>query len=183
MSRALKPQFQEEELGINPFIQNLEILVRTVDREGEYRKEDDVLVPVTFELEYLPSSKIYCDAIRRKIISNCGPNSVKLFMWIVYDIKYGEDFIWLNKTRYMEETSTSKNTLVKAINELHRYCIINPTIIKDVYWINPDFFFKGSRVNKYPDKVKEYIPKTSRKTEINTAPNKHLYGTVYNEVD
>ena len=55
----------------------------------------------------------------------------------------------------MEECNVSINTTEEAIKELIKASIIIPTVVKGVYWINPRFFFKGSRIEKYKDYLTE----------------------------
>jgi hypothetical protein len=45
----------------------------------------------------------------------------------------------------------SVRTFVDAVKELCRYGLLSPCVnIKNVYFINPDMGFRGSRVKKYP---------------------------------
>lgn len=150
----IKPDFKEENLGINPFIQTLVIPIVSKLLEGQYRIDSDgIKVPVELEMEYTPYCKLYSTSGHRKIISNLTSNSSKLLLWIMYDIKHGKDYLWINKHRFMEENKVSINTFKKSLLELQRYAIIVPSPVKEVYWINPEYFFKGSRVNKYAEKV------------------------------
>ncbi len=55
-----------------------------------------------------------------------------------------------------EANITSINTYKKGLNDLIRYGVVSQTTIKDTFWINPEFFFKGSRTGKYPDKILKY---------------------------
>jgi hypothetical protein len=42
----------------------------------------------------------------------------------------------------------------KALEELVRYALLAQTVIQGVYWFNPDFFFRGDRLKKYPKNIK-----------------------------
>jgi hypothetical protein len=46
-----------------------------------------------------------------------------------------------------------KRTYNDAVKELIRYNFIASTGFDNVFWINPNLIFSGSRINKYPDNV------------------------------
>ena len=78
-------------------------------------------------------------------------NAKALFLWLMFKIDYSEDFVEL-KTRQLEfDLGRRNDSIRKAIDELVSAGIIALTNIKNVYWINPLFFFKGSRIKKYPN--------------------------------
>jgi hypothetical protein len=54
-----------------------------------------------------------------------------------------------------ENKISSLNTYKDAIKELIKYGFVNSTTVQDVYWINPEFFFKGDRLKKYSSNVKK----------------------------
>lgn len=154
MSRVKKPNIDEKNLPKNPFSNSLTIPVVGKVLEDHYKIKDDVKLPYEIELEYTRFFKVYSTKAHRMIVNNLQPSTKELFLWLMYTIEYGEDYVWINKKRYMEECSVSLNTYKKSIKEMIRYGLIVPMGLYDnTYWINPDFFFKGSRVNKYPDKV------------------------------
>ena len=154
MQKYSKPKFNYKDLGINPCTISLQIPVNIVTVPYQYQrdKDDDMLVNVQLELERTEYSKLYTSSERRKLISSLSTASKELYLWLMFEIKYGEDALWINKNRFMIENRTSVNTYKKAVEELAKYAFIAYTVIKDVYWINPDFFFKGDRLKKYPDK-------------------------------
>lgn len=151
-----KPKFTEKDLGFNPFINSLVIPVIEKHFKEQYKKSDDVLVPVIQEVEYTEIAKLYCSAERRKITNNLSLRAKELFLWIMYEIDHGKDFLWVNKKRYMEEVEiTAIDTYKNAMKELIRYGFLGLTVIQDVFWINPDLFFKGNRITKYPNKIEK----------------------------
>lgn len=156
MSKIKKPAIDESAMPQNPFSNTLIIPVVGKIAKDLYKiDKDGDKVPLEMELEYTPYLKLYTAKAHRLIINNMQPCSKELLLWIMYFIDYGKDYIWINKKRYMEECSVSLNTYKKSLEEMIRYGLLVPTgLYNDTYWINPDFFFKGSRVNKYPSKVK-----------------------------
>jgi hypothetical protein len=152
-----KPVIDKDKLGINPLVANdFEILVHKVAIKNSYQTIDNILLPVEIDLEKESITKVYTKPMYREIVANCSSNGQRLYLWLLYEADSGLDYIWINIDRYMQENHiTSINTYKKAIDELCRYVMIYPMIgYKHVYWLNPRLFFSGSRVNKYPDKIK-----------------------------
>lgn len=83
--------------------------------------------------------------------------SKEMLLYIYHIVKYKQDYILLDREDYMKAHEiTSINTFKKAIVSLCNEKYIYPHHLpefKDVYWINPAYFFKGSRLAKYPHKV------------------------------
>lgn len=156
MQKYSKPKFEYKKLGVNPCTITLEVPIRNLIKKHQFEKdeEDDMLVNVEVIVEATAYTKLYITSELRKLVCNLSPSAKELYLWIMYEVEVGEDALWINKVRFMEENSTSLNTYKKAVEELIRYAFIAYTIVKDVYWINPNFFFKGDRVKKYPKQVK-----------------------------
>ena len=142
----------ETKLGINPFLSSLTIPVNIVKGKA-YKLSDDVLVKENIELEATPFTKVYISSERRKIINNLSSSAQRLLLWIMFELDEGRDWLYLNKSRYLKEQDLTYNTYTKARDELIRYCIIYPTVVRDVFWINPDFFFQGNRIKKFKSHV------------------------------
>lgn len=154
MQKYKKPKFNERELGTNPCAIPLVIPVHEMTFKDQYKKEGGILIPLIREVERTSFARIYTTSQRRTILSACSPQAKSLFLWIIFEIDYGKDYLWINKNRYMEENLVSLATYRRSIKELHRYNLIQPSVKKGIYWINPDFVFKGNRVEKYPANVK-----------------------------
>jgi hypothetical protein len=150
-----KIKFSESDLGNNPFANSLEIKVRGLELSKQYKlDEDGDLLPVTIDIEYDEFCKMYSSSKKRLIRNKLPLRSKEMLMWIQDELEYGKDYLWVNKTRYMEELEIkSINTYKEALKELIRHGFITPTLASDYYWINPDFMFKGDRVKKYPKNV------------------------------
>lgn len=149
-----KPVFDEEDLGVNPFLRGLEIKVNIREDGDIYKKEDDVLINNKRVMEYTPYTKVYITPANRKIVNTLSDKAKSLYLWLMYEADTNKDFIWLNYKRYMIENEIkSYTTYANAIKELIRYGFVATTITKDVYWVNPDFFFRGSRVQTFPENV------------------------------
>jgi len=155
MQKYKKPVFDYKKLGINPCCNSLEIPVNEIVFKDFYMKDEEgILTTAKKEVEATPFTKLYVTSERRLIMSKLSPAAKELFLWVMLEIDSGRDALWINKERFMLENETSLNTYKKALEELIRYSFLAFTIVKDVYWINPDFFFKGDRVSKYPKNIK-----------------------------
>jgi hypothetical protein len=154
MNPVKKPLFTQEDLGINPCVSSLKISVYEREIKNELEKQSDgSYLPKKILFESTPKTSVYTTTEHRKIISNCSSASRDLFLWLLYETHTKEDYIWINKDRYMKEWGVSLNTYKKALNGLIRYALLVRTIVSGVYWINPEFFFKGSRIEKYPKNI------------------------------
>ena len=154
MQKYVKPKFEENTLGINPFIYTLEIPVRTVETNS-YELDEGVLLPKQVQLEKTDYTKVFISSERRQIISNLSDKALRLYLWIIYELEPGKDYLWINHNRYMaEQNIKSINTYKSSVEELMRYGMLAMTVKKNVYWINPDFMFNGNRLTKYRKQIK-----------------------------
>ena len=159
--KTKKPKFDYKELMkevINPYRQTLVIKARECKSEDFTPKyvagvELPVLVHSTFIREDEPITKLYILPKWRDIISKLSPNSTKLFTFIAYELESNSEIIWINVARFQKEFEVkSINTYKKSVIELQQKNIINPVAgYKNVYWINPQIFWRGDRPGTFPD--------------------------------
>lgn len=150
-----------ETLGVNPFVKSLKIPVHKMLINGQYKVTKElaadgkpIMLPVEVEIEAEPFTKVYNDANRRKMMVVLSTRAKELYLWVLYEIEAGKDYLWINKSRYMKENDiSSMNTYRNALKELIVQGFLQGTVASDVYWINPSLFFSGSRTNKYPKNV------------------------------
>lgn len=153
--REFKPKFNQELLGVNPFVDSLKIPVSLLEFKSQYKKDKDgILLPVVMEVEYDKICKVYIDSERRLKTNELSPRAKELLLWLYYETKPNEDYLWIHRTRYMKENNiSSPNTYRAAVNELITHGFIVRTVVNAVYWINPALFFNGNRITKYPTKI------------------------------
>lgn len=150
-----------ERLGKNPFIESLSIPVNKVTMKGQFRATKEIavdgrpiVVPVEVEIESESYCKVFNDAKRRKVMVNISKPGKELFLWLIYELESGKDYVWLNKTRYLRENGIkSLNTYRAAVRDLILNGFMVQTVATDVYWINPALFFTGSRLRNFPQNV------------------------------
>ena len=152
MQKYKKPKFDYRDLGINPCRNNLKIPVAYLEFKDSFQvDEQGDWLNTKKRVDNSPNCKLYTSSLNRKLVSKLSPCGKELYLWIMYEIEVGKEALWINRDRYLEENETSINTYKKAIEELIKNAIIAYTVVKDVYWINPSYFFSGDRLKMYPD--------------------------------
>lgn len=154
-SMSKKPKIDESRLDkANPFISNLSIPVRRVVK-SEYKKDANgefALKDNDIDMEYTPFARVFTTSENRMRLIPLSARSKELLFWIMYEMKSGKDWLWLNKDRYMDESGIgSYNTYHAAVCELMDHRFIARSSIRDVYFIDPSLFYKGNRIEDYPE--------------------------------
>jgi hypothetical protein len=108
------------------------------------------------QFESVRYTKVFDQTGVKALVSSLSIRAKELYLHILYSIESGEDILWIHRSRYMVTYKISSvNTYKDAVRNLAENGFIYPHVsLKDVYWINPHYFFKGDRANKYRDKVK-----------------------------
>lgn len=152
------PEIVKLDSYVNPFSVPLKIRVNTIEDPHKFVSEGDAIVNYKVKLEAEPKCSLYVSSEKRLLVNVLDASTKELFLWIIYSLDANKDYLWINKERYMAEIGiTSINTYKKALSQLERYGVIAITSVKDTYWINPDFFFRGNRITKYPKNVVENV--------------------------
>lgn len=168
--RLRKPDFKLLKDAINTFVagSGFNILVREVTKKNTIINAKDVIqdegdtyitkvsqLEVTYQVEQESFTKMFNKSANRIHLMKLPDNAIRLFTWISFELEAGKDYIWINYERYMEECDiNSINTYKSALTNLINAGIIAPTVLPNVYWINPTVMFHGSRIKKYNGRVK-----------------------------
>lgn len=160
MPRKLKeeyknPDLSPESVGINPFTSNLTIFItkkeqKVINKFGEEDIKD-------FDLEATHYTKVFGVEGAQQQVGDLPIRCKELYLFLIHGLKPAQDIIRIDRKEYMKQMGIkSVNTYKKAVMGLCDGLYIqphhNPKFVS-VYWINPHYFFKGSRVRKYPDKL------------------------------
>lgn len=148
--------FDEEVLITNPFSYTLSLPVTEVISDLHYKKdpEDGLILNSSFYQEKINSVRIYHCEGSKQAVYNLSGCAQRLYLFILYNLKAGKDWFQINQEHYMSQNGIkSATTFKEARGELIRYNFIIPTIYKSVVWINPNLFFSGNRLKKYPSKI------------------------------
>jgi hypothetical protein len=148
-----KPAINEKTLVNNPFVGTLVVKATKNTDKSRYLNEDKTgyFNPNYFREQEYPV-KVYTSSGRREVLNLLGPNSTKLLIWCIQELEIKQDWFWLNKQRYMDETGVSYNTYKNSVKELQDQSLLLKTSYTDVFWINPHYFFRGNRIDFYKDK-------------------------------
>lgn len=130
----------------NPFLQNLKI--EYVIRSSSLRQIGNKVSKETidrYHVEKAEKASVYNDVDLKAWIPQLKICSMHLFMYLVFNIRWGHDRINLDREKFMTWAGISSlQTFYTAKDEL-----VNAGVIaqykKSEYWINPAFIFKGDR--------------------------------------
>jgi len=144
-----KPDFDKINVGINIFISGLSIAI-TKKRTEVINKYGDPDIIET-DLEATVYTKVFMVEAAKKQMASLPIRSKELYLFLIHALPSATDYIWIDRDIYMKDMNIkSLNTYKAAVDGLCGNLYIAPHHkLKDVYWINPHFFFKGSRIMKY----------------------------------
>lgn len=146
------PEYDEDALGTNPLAEGLSIPVnkkyKEVLKNGYPTEEEHTMEATKFTKVFE-----FADDKYHSIVMPIRCKEMLLF--IIMSMESGKDFVWIDKKSYMENMGIkSPNTLRKAFKWLSAGNYINKhATIRDFWWINPKFIFKGNRIAKYPNNI------------------------------
>lgn len=166
--KQLKPKFDEDEIGVSPFRTGFKITVfqnnstsKSIDLEDLKVGEDTVTIGTTttnekvFLLESEHKTQVYTNSDSRKFIAALSLKAKSLYLWLIYDIEYSKEYVWINVVRYMKENNVSANTYRDSMKELVKKGIIYPIFeLSNMFWVNPRLFFKGNRIKTFKEHLK-----------------------------
>lgn len=149
------PLFDETKLLKNPFSYSLKIEVtRCIDTGKFAADKEGIMHPVSTLIERQSATKIFHVAGIAEMVGNLSDTAMRLYMYIIHSLDAGKDFIRINPEHYQKKNRVKDGRTYKsATKELIRYNFIVNTEFDNVYWINPNLFFCGNRILKYPESI------------------------------
>ncbi len=154
------PEIKEDQLGVNPFTQELVIEVTRMPEKEKYVKDgvneygDPLLVPASMLIEKQKAMRVYRVAGAKERAMNLSAGALRMFVYLQYTVQAGKDWVQMTPEQYERSAQKgSRNVYKKAVEELWRYGYINPTVQKNVYWVNPALMYCGNRITKWSEKV------------------------------
>lgn len=143
----------EARLPVNPFLNGLDIPATSRLTFDEFQAADEsgFRSPQRQLIDRSPHCKIFYDSEAIGIVDRLSECAKSLLWYMVFRLRYSKDYIKLDSKEYGAATGVkSRTTFAKAKNELYRLRFIEPTSVRSIYFINPAYFFAGSRTAKYP---------------------------------
>jgi hypothetical protein len=176
-SRVLKPKNFDGERAINPFVndnfvvpvtkETINIGLFKKDKDGnevsaekeiyrEHQKFVKIYTNLTYDEENEDGERILLNKFEapsiRKDRAAMSSRAIHLLDWIAQKLDYGKDYVFFDKNVYLSESSIALNTYKAALQEIIDNGFIAYASVKNMYWINPFYMFKGDRVEKYESK-------------------------------
>lgn len=148
----------ESKMVINPFSYTLQVeATKLIDSRTVVSTPGYGYVTIETEtlIEHKSYTKLFYCSGCKDIIYNLSSQGKSLYLFVLYNLTAGRDWMQLNSQWYMTKNNIkSINTFKDAVKELCRYAFLSQSAdYNDVYWINPSLFFHGSRIKKYPSNV------------------------------
>jgi hypothetical protein len=148
-----KPDFDNINMGVNPFESGLQIYVNKKYKKvvNKFEEKDEQ----EYEYEATPYTKVFDVPGDKKSVVDLPIRCKELYLYLIHSLIPAQDYLWIDKTAYMKKMGIrSINTYKEAVNGLCDAGYVSKHArLANVLWINPYHFFKGSRINKYPTKV------------------------------
>lgn len=99
-------------------------------------------------IDSLPFVKVYYDMISFMMRSNCQV-TIKLSLYIMNDLEYKDSYVYLRCTEVCKDLGwNSRSTFYKALKGLIEANVIAKSEIANLYYVNPNMVFNGSRIKK-----------------------------------
>lgn len=148
------PEYDDAKLGVNPL--SIGLVIPVTKRHKSVEKNNGQIVPEEHIIESTKFTKVF-EFVDDKYDSIVMPIRCKeMLLYIIMSMESAKDFIWIDKVSYMENMGIkSPHTWRKTVKWLSfKNYIAKHATIKDFWWINPKFIFKGNRIMKYPNQHK-----------------------------
>jgi hypothetical protein len=122
----------------------------------------------SIKVDVSASCRLYVDASLNEDRNNLSLRSKEMLLWLIGRLRSGEDVVLIHPENYMALFDiASVSTVRKAIQGLIRADIIAKTDVRNVYFINANYLFRGSRIRKWPEYSRPYVYANEREREAN----------------
>lgn len=112
------------------------------------------------------SCRIYVDPVFNEDRNNLSLRSKEMLLWLIGRLRSGEDVVLIHPENYMALFDiASVSTVRKAIKGLIAADMIAKTDVRNVYFINANYFFRGSRILKWPEHSRPYVYASDRQVD------------------
>lgn len=154
---AKKPKI----IPMNPLVSADPISVVALQKEHYVSQEKDAtglagdlyLVDQDKKISVYKHSHAVIDALLFGSLTQKGRD---LYLYIMYHLPEGKDYITLRISDVRANTGISRNSIVSALKDLKALNIISSKS-QSVYWVNPHYFFCGNRIKFYRESNPEAI--------------------------
>jgi hypothetical protein len=125
------------------------------------------------KIDVSASCRIYVDVVFNDDRNNLSLRSKEMFLWMIGRLRSGDDLVFIHPEKYMALFDiASVSTVRKAIKGLINADIIAKTDVRNVYFINANYLFRGSRIRKWPEHSRPYVyARDKRESDNDTDEN------------
>lgn len=143
---SMKKKKGKNDVGIvSPFASRYEFIY--MDREKG-----------SIKVDVSASCRVYVDSVFNEDRNSLSLRSKEMFLWMIGRLRSGEDLILIVPEKYMKEFDiASVKTVRTAIKGLINAGIIAKTDVRNVYFVNANYLFRGSRIRKWPEHSRPYV--------------------------
>jgi len=133
------------DVGIpSPFVPRYEFVYMDKDRGA-------------IKVDVSASCRVYVDAVFNEDRNALSLRSKEMLLWLIGKLRSGEDVVLIHPENYMALFDiASVSTVRKAIKGLIAANMLAKTDVRNVYFINANYFFRGSRIRKWPEQSRPY---------------------------
>jgi hypothetical protein len=109
------------------------------------------------KIDVSASCRVYVDAVFSEDRNALSLRSKEMLLWMLGRLRSGEDVVIIHPENYMALFDiASVSTVRKAIKGLIAANMLAKTDVRNVYFINANYFFRGSRIRKWPEQSRPY---------------------------
>lgn len=142
---------------MNPFLANVKLEVIQMTESTNYVSTastkgvvKSITNSTTYFIERQKGTTIYdVPGFDEIYFSNLKASARELYVYICLNIQYNSDTINLSYANVSKVMKVSRPTLISAVQQLSNAGVICKTSKQSVYWINPLYIFRGSRLEYY----------------------------------
>jgi len=146
----------------NPFVQpdvfkiraiwKMETLVTSGTENAQSGSKTNTQQLRAYKFEKSPKVLLYTDNLF-SFYPQLMSAAKDMIMYIAAYVQYDCDYIELNEEKYCTLMNVSRSTFYAAKKDLTNRIIVPRMKRKNTYWINPQYLYRGSRMDKYPNSV------------------------------
>lgn len=135
------------------------------------------------EIENDKPISIYMDNDLLRVMSELSASGKDLLFYIMRYLGSSRDTIELKEEVYIKRMNVSDRTFRRAREELINLILVKKKSRKDVYFVNPQYLFRGSRLRAFPESViVTYThPDVDTLRGINRLPKRDIESTLIDE--
>jgi hypothetical protein len=135
------------------------------------------------EVENAKPVSVYMDNDLLKVMAGLSASGKDMLLYIMRYLGSNRDTIELKEDIYIERMNVSDRTFRRAKEELTNLIIVKKKSRKDVYYINPQYLFRGNRINAYPESivVTYTYPDVTLMRSINRLPKRNEQSSLIEE--